>query len=70
MPIASLVFVMLVFVTVLIPVIHTAVLALSFNLPSTILDVSPVLSMTINLVLKVLLGFPNALFAIATFIGE
>jgi hypothetical protein len=68
--VVMLVIVMVAVVTVVIPVIHAAVLALSFNLPSALLHFSSVLSMTINFVLKVLLGHTNAPFAIAPCIGQ
>jgi hypothetical protein len=61
---------MVVVVTVIIPIIHVAILTLSFNLLSALLNASPVLSMTIDFVLKVLLGPTNALFAIAPRIGQ
>ena len=64
------VIVMVVVVMVVIPVIHAAILALSFNLPSALLHSSSVLSMTIDFVLKVLLGPTNAIFAIAPRIGQ
>jgi hypothetical protein len=68
--VVMLVIVMVAVVTVVIPVIHAAVLALSFNPLSALLHFSSVLSMTINFVLKVLLGPTNALFAIAPCIGQ
>ena len=68
--VVMLVIVMVAVVTVVIPVIHAAILALSFNLLSALLNASPVLSMTIDFVLKVLLGPTNALFAIAPRIGQ
>jgi hypothetical protein len=68
--VVMLVIVIVAVVTVVIPVIHAAVVALSFNLLSALLHFSSVLSMTINFVLKVLLGPTNALFAIASCIGQ
>jgi hypothetical protein len=64
MSIASLVIVVVVVVTVVISVIHVAFPALFFKLPSALLNILSVLSMTINLVLKVVLGLVNAFFAI------
>jgi hypothetical protein len=60
----ALVVVTVIVVTFLILVIHAAVLALSFKLLSARLNIFAVLSMTINFVLKVLLGLANAIFAI------
>jgi hypothetical protein len=56
--------------TIAIPVIHAAVLALSFEFPSPPLNIFAALSVTINFVLKVLLGLANALFAVAPCIGH
>lgn len=69
-PIASLVFMVLVVAMVVMPVIHAAILAFSFKLLSALFDVSSVLPMTINFVLKVLLGFMDTLFAIVPCIGQ
>jgi hypothetical protein len=61
---------MVVVMTVVIPVIHVAILTLSFNLLSALFDVSPALSMTLDFALKILLGLLNALLAIAPRIGQ